>query len=56
MKEFAEGVERERALKDVAEAMSKERAKVNATAEKKAAASEKAKALAEKRLDRKSVV
>ena len=50
MKEFAEGVERERALKDVAEAMSKERAKVNATAEKKAAASEKAKALAEKRL------
>ena len=50
MKEFAKGVERERALKDVAEAMSKERAKVDATAEKKAAAFEKAKALVEKRL------
>ena len=50
MKELVEDVERERALKDAAEAASKERAKITATAEKKAAASEKAKALAEKRL------
>ena len=50
MKELAEDVEREKAMKDVAEAVSKERAKIVATAEKKATASEKAKALAEKRL------
>ena len=50
VKELAEDVERERDLKDVAEAASKERAKVTTTAEKKATVSEKAKALAEKRL------
>ena len=50
MKELAEDVEREKALKDVAEAVSKERAKIAATTEKKAAASKKAKVLAEKRL------
>ena len=50
MKELAEDVEREKALKDVAEAVSKERAKIVATTEKKAAASKKAKVLVEKRL------
>ena len=50
MKELAKDVERERALKDVAEATSKERAKIAATMEKKATAFEKAKASAEKRL------
>ena len=50
VKELVEDVERERALKDAAEAASKERTKITMTAEKKAAASEKAKALAEKRL------
>ena len=50
MKELAEDVEHEKALKDVVEAASKERVKIAAIAEKKAAASEKAKALAEKRL------
>ena len=50
MKELADDVEREKALKDVAEVVSKERAKIVATVEKKATASEKAKALAEKRL------
>ena len=50
MKELAEDVEREKALKDVAEAVSKERAKIAATTEKKAAASKKAKVLVEKRL------
>ena len=50
MKELAEDVEHEKALKDVVEAASKERAKIAAIAEKKAAASKKAKALAEKRL------
>ena len=49
MKEFAEDVEREKDLKDVAKAASKERAKIAAIVDKKAAASEKAKALAEKR-------
>ena len=49
MKELAEDVEREKAMKDVADAASKERAKIAATAEKKVAASEKAKVLAEKR-------
>ena len=50
MKELAEDVEREKVLKDVAEAVSKERANIAATTEKKAAASKKAKVLAEKRL------
>ena len=50
MKELVEDVEREKALKDVAEAVSKERAKIAATTEKKAAASKKAKVLVEKRL------
>ena len=50
MKELTDDVEREKALKDVAEVVSKERAKIATTAEKKAAASEKAKALAKKRL------
>ena len=50
MKELTEDVKREKALKDVAEVTSKERAKIVATAKKKAAVSEKAKALAEKRL------
>ena len=50
VKELVEDAERERALNDVMEATSKERAKIAATAEKKAVASDKAKALAEKRL------
>ena len=50
MKDLAEDVECEKALKDVAEATSKGREKIVATAEKKAAMSEKAKALAEKKL------
>ena len=50
MKELAEDVERKKALKDVVEAASKERAKIAATAEKKAIASKKAKALVEKKL------
>ena len=50
MKELADDVKREKALKDVAEVVSKERAKIVATVEKKATASEKAKALAEKKL------
>ena len=50
MKELAEDVERQKALKDVAESASKERAKIAATAEKKATASEKAKVLVEKGL------
>ena len=50
VKELVEDAERERALNDVMEAASKERAKIAATAEKKAVVSEKAKALAEKRL------
>ena len=49
MKELAEDVEREKAFKDVAETASKERAKIAMTAKKKAASSEKAKVLAEKR-------
>ena len=50
VKELAEDVEHEKALKDVVEAASKERAKIAAIAEKKPVASEKAKALAEKSL------
>ena len=50
MKELADDIKREKALKDVAEVVSKESAKIAATVEKKATASEKAKALAEKRL------
>ena len=50
MKELAEDVKRERTLKDVAKAASKERAKMAAIAETKVVASEKAKALVEKRL------
>ena len=49
MKELAEDVECEKALKDVVETASKERAKIAATAEKKATVSKKAKVLAEKR-------
>ena len=49
MKELAEDVERERALKDAAEAMRKGREKIAATVEKKAATSEKARVSAEKR-------
>ena len=50
VKELAGDAERERALKDAVEAASKERVKIAATVEKKATASDKAKALAEKRL------
>ena len=49
MKELVEDVEHEKALKDVVETTSKERAKIVTTAEKKAVASEKAKVLAQKR-------
>ena len=42
MKELAEDAEWEKALKDVAEATSKKKAKAAATAEKKVAAFEKA--------------
>ena len=42
VRELAEEVERERALKDAAEATSKVRAKIAVTTEKKAATSEKA--------------
>ena len=49
VRELAEDVERERALKDAAEAMRKEREKIAATVEKKAATSEKARVSAEKR-------
>ena len=48
MRELVEDAEQERALKDVAEAMNKERAKIAATMEKKAIASEKAKVSTEK--------
>ena len=50
VKELVEDAERERALKDAMEAASKERAKIAATAEKKAVVFKKAKALVEKRL------
>ena len=49
VRELAEDAEWEKALKDVAEATSKERAKAAATAEKKVATSEKARVSAEKR-------
>ena len=49
MKELVEDVEHEKALKDVVETTSKERAKIVTIAEKKDAASEKAKVLAQKR-------
>ena len=49
MKELVDYIEHEKALKDVVETTSKERAKIVTTAEKKAAASEKAKVLAQKR-------
>ena len=49
VRELAEEVERERALKDAAEATSKVRAKIAVTTEKKAATSEKARVSAEKR-------
>ena len=49
LKELSEDAEREKALKDVAAATSKEKVKAAETAEKKAVASEKARALAEKR-------
>lgn len=47
MKELAEDVEREKALKDVAEATAKEKSKIAAEAESKIAAAVKAQALAE---------
>ena len=50
MKELAKDVECKKDLKDVAEAASKERAKIAATMEKKAVTSKKAKALVEKKL------
>ena len=50
VKELVEDAEREKALKDAMKVASKERVKITATAEKKAVAFEKAKALAEKRL------
>ena len=50
MKELAEDVKRQKALKDVAESVSKKRAKIAATTKKKVVASEKAKMLVEKRL------
>ena len=49
MKELAEDAEREKALKDVAKAGTKEKTKAVAIVEKKAAASEKTKVLVEKR-------
>ena len=49
MKELVEDVEHKKALKDVVETTSKERAKIVTIAEKKDAASEKAKVLAQKR-------
>ena len=49
VKELVEDVEHEKALKDVVETTSKERAKIVTIAEKKDAASEKAKVLAQKR-------
>lgn len=50
LKELFEDVDRERALKEVTAATTKEKAKAAEVAEKKAIASEKARALAEKRL------
>ena len=49
MKELVEDAEREKALKDVAEANAKEKTKAVVTAEKKAIASEKARVLVEKK-------
>ena len=49
MKELVEDADREKALKDMAEASAKEKTKAAATAEKKAAASEKAWVSAEKK-------
>ena len=49
MKELAKDAEREKALKDVAEANAKEKTKTAAATEKKAVASEKARALAKKK-------
>ena len=49
VRELAEEVEREKALKDAAEATSKVRAKIAVTTEEKAATSEKARVSAEKR-------
>ena len=49
MKELAEDAEREKALKDMAEASAKKKTQAAATAKKKAVASKKAKVLAEKR-------
>ena len=50
VRELAQDIERERALKDAAKATNKERVKISATAEKNAATSEKYKVSAEKRL------
>ena len=47
LKELFEDLEREKALKDVAEAIAKEKVKATRTAKKKVAAAKKARALAE---------
>ena len=47
LKELSEDLEREKALKDVAEAIAKEKVKATRTAKKKVAAAKKARALAE---------
>lgn len=49
VRELAEDAERERALKDMVEVTSKEKAKATATMKKKVAVSEKARVLVEKR-------
>ena len=49
LKELAEDVDWEKALKDVVEVIAKEKSKVAATVEKKAATFEKAKVVTEKR-------
>ena len=50
LKELAEDANREKALKDIANAMAKEKGKVAEAAEKKAQAAEKAQQLAEGKL------
>ncbi|KAK9986920.1 hypothetical protein SO802_031871 [Lithocarpus litseifolius] len=50
LRELTKDAEREKALKDVAEATAKEKAKATVTAEKKVVTSRKARAMAEKRL------
>ena len=50
LKELAEDVDREKALKDIANAVAKEKGKAAEAAEKKAQAAEKAQQLAEGKL------